>query len=95
MSDISPLQQLLLRVLRLSTIGAALLLAIFLAITIWKLANALGFEQFTRQDWSLIGFLVFMLICALWLYRSVGREMGLNLTRQTSSKAPETTGENE
>jgi uncharacterized membrane protein len=79
----------------MSTMGAALLLAIFLVITIWKLSNAVGFEQFTRQDWSLIGLLGFMLLCALWLYRSIGREMDLNRPRQTSSKAPETTGEDE
>ena len=95
MSDISPLQRLLLRILRLSTLGAAILLAIFLAITFWKQANATGIEYFTRQDWSLIGLLAFMLLCALWLHRSIGREMGLKPDPQTSSKAPQITGENE
>ena len=75
MSNISPLQQLLLKVLRNTTLGAAFLLIIFLAITIWKQTKNIGFGQFTRQDWSFAGLLVVMLLCALWLYRAIGREM--------------------
>ncbi len=75
MSDISPLQHVLLKVLRSATLGAAFLLIIFLAITIWKQTRATGIEQFTRQDWSFIGLLAVMLLCALWLYRAIGREM--------------------
>lgn len=75
MSDISPLQHVLLKVLRSATLGAAFLLIIFLAITIWKQTRATGIEQFTRQDWSFIGLLAVMLLCAFWLYRAIGREM--------------------
>jgi hypothetical protein len=75
MSNISPLQHVLLKVLRNATLGAAFLLIIFLAITIWKQTKASGFDQLTRQDWSFMGLLVVMLLCALWLYRAIGREM--------------------
>jgi sterol desaturase/sphingolipid hydroxylase (fatty acid hydroxylase superfamily) len=75
MSNISPLQLVLLKVLRNATLGAVFLLIIFLAITIWQQSKPSGFDQFTRQDWSFTGLLVVMLLCALWLYRAIGREM--------------------
>ena len=75
MSDMSPLQRLLLRILRNGTLGAAFLLVVFLAIAIWQHSRTENFAQLTRQDWSFAGLLVVMLLCALWLYRAIGREM--------------------
>jgi hypothetical protein len=75
MSDISPLQRLLLRILRNGSLGAAGLMLIFLVINIWQETKASGFESLDRQDWSFIGLLAVMLLGAIWLYRAIGREM--------------------
>jgi hypothetical protein len=75
MSDMSPLQGLLLRLLRSATLGAAALLVIFFGLNPWQETQAHGFWQFTRQDWSFVGLLAFVLVYAVLLYRAISREM--------------------
>jgi len=75
MSDMSPLQPLLLRLLRSATLGAAALLVIFFGLNLWQETQVHGFWQFTRQDWRFVGLLAFVLVCAVLLYRAISREM--------------------
>ena len=75
MSNNSSLQRLLLRVLRGATLGAALLLALFIAISLYKQRNFLDLAEYTRQDWNILALLSVMLLCDLWIYRAIGREM--------------------
>jgi peptidoglycan/LPS O-acetylase OafA/YrhL len=69
MSEMSPLGAMLLRILKGVTLGAAALLALFLMISIWQ-----GF-QIGRQDYGFDALLAILLIGALWLHRSMGREL--------------------
>jgi hypothetical protein len=48
MSDMSPLQPLLIRLLWSATLGAAALLVIFCGLNLWQETQAHGFWQFTR-----------------------------------------------
>jgi hypothetical protein len=75
MRDISPLQHLLLRVLRISTLAAAVLLVMVMALNIWQKTRVAGFKSLAGQDWSFIALLAVMILAALWLYRAIGREM--------------------
>ena len=75
MSDISPLQRMLLRILRNGTLAAAILLVLFMVINIWQKTKVAGIESLAGQDWNFIGLLAVMILAALWLYRAIGREM--------------------
>ena len=71
MSDMSPLQRLLLKAVRYGSLGAAILLLGFLILVLWqKLGTGL-----TSQDYGFIGIVGLMLLGAVWLYRAIGREM--------------------
>jgi hypothetical protein len=72
MSDMSPLQRLLLRAMRYASLGAAVLLLGFLVLALWQKAGA----DFTAQDYGFIGIVSFMFLGAIWLFRAIGREMG-------------------
>jgi len=71
MSDMSPLQRLLLKAVRYASLGSAILLFGFLVLALWqKLGNGL-----TSQDYGFMGIVGLMLLGAIWLYRAIGREM--------------------
>ena len=71
MSDMSPLQRLLLKAVRYASLGSAILLFGFLVLALWqKLGNGL-----TSQDYGFMGVVGLMLLGAIWLYRAIGREM--------------------
>ena len=71
MSDMSPLQRLLLKAVRYASLGAAILLLGFLVLALWqKLATGL-----TSQDYGFFGIIGLMLLGAVWLYRAIGRVM--------------------
>jgi hypothetical protein len=71
MSDMSPLQRLLLKAVRYASLGSAILLFSFLVLALWqKLGNGL-----TSQDYGFMGIVGLMLLGAIWLYRAIGREM--------------------
>jgi hypothetical protein len=69
MSEMSPLGAMLLRILRMTTLGAAGLLALFLGISLWQ-----GYHA-GKLDTGFDILLAVMLVAALWLYRSMGREL--------------------
>jgi hypothetical protein len=69
MGEMSPLGAMLLRILKAVTLGAAVLLALFLAISIWQ-----GF-QIGKQDYGFNAVLALLLVGAIWIHRSMGREL--------------------
>ena len=75
MSEMSPLRGLILRVMRTGAIWAAGFVALVIGIEIWKRWRFGGFGQMAAQDVSFFGVLAVMLAGALWLARSIGREL--------------------
>jgi hypothetical protein len=71
MSDMSPLQRLLLKTMRYASLCAAILLLGFLVLALWQKSGA----DFTRQDYGFMGIVGFLLLGAVWLFRAIGREM--------------------
>ena len=71
MSNMSPLQRLLLKAMRYVSLGAAILLLGFLVLMLWQKAAS----GLTRQDYGFAGIVGFMLLGAVWLFRAIGREM--------------------
>jgi hypothetical protein len=71
MSDMSPLQRLLLKAMRYASLCAAILLLGFLVLALWQKSGA----DFTRQDYGFMGIVGLMLLGAVWLFRAIGREM--------------------
>ena len=55
MSDMSPLQRLLLKAMRYASLGAAILLLGFLVLALWQKAGA----DFTTQDYGFMGIVGF------------------------------------
>ena len=71
MSDMSPLQRLLLKAMRYASLAAAILLLGFLFLALWQKARA----DFTMQDYGFMAIVALMLLGAIWLFRAIGREM--------------------
>lgn len=71
----SPLLRLLLRILRGGAVGAAGLVAAFIGIELWQRWTPEGFSGMTRQDLSFMVVLVLLVVGALWLARSIEREL--------------------
>ncbi len=70
MSDMSPLQRLLLKAMRYASLGAAILLLGFLVLALWQKWTGL-----TTQDYGFMGIVGLVLLGAVWLFRAIGREM--------------------
>ena len=71
MSNMSPLQRLLLKAMRYVSLGTAVLLLGFLVLVLWQKAGI----GLTRQDYGVVGIVGLMLLGAVWLFRAIGREM--------------------
>ena len=71
MSDMSPLQRLLLKAMRYVSLGTAVLLFAFLALVLWQKAGI----GLTRQDYGFVGIVGLMFLGAVWLFRAIGREI--------------------
>jgi hypothetical protein len=71
MSNISPLQRLLLKAMRYASLGAAILLLGFLILLLWQKAGT----GLTAPDYGFLGIVSLMLLGAVWLFRAIGREM--------------------
>ena len=71
MSNMSPLQRLLLKAMRYVSLGTAVLLFGFLILVLWQKASS----GLTTQDYGFVGIVGFMLLGAVWLFRAIGREM--------------------
>ena len=67
----SPLQSLLLTAMRYASLGAAILLLVFLVLALWQKTGT----DFTTQDYGFIGIVGVMLLGAVGLFRAIGREM--------------------
>ena len=71
MSDMSPLQRLLLKAMRYASLGAAILLLGFLILALWQKVGT----GLTTPDYGFMGIAGLMLLGALCLFRAIGREM--------------------
>ena len=71
----SPLAQLLLRVMRGASFAAAGFMVLVIGIELWKRWCFGGFGAMSTPDMSFMVILVIMLAGFLWLARSIGTEL--------------------
>lgn len=71
MSNMSPLQRLLLKAMRYASLGAAVLLLGFLILVLWQKAGT----GLNIQDYGFVGIVGLLFVGAVWLFRAIGREM--------------------
>ena len=65
MSEMSPLGRMLLKMMRVGTLFAAMLIAVLLGVAFWR----------NLQNYGLIAVMVVMLVGALWLARAIAKEL--------------------
>lgn len=75
MSEMSPLGSLLMRILRNLAIGAAALLVLFITIAVYQALGPNWDVDSLRKEAGFIGVLVAMLMLAVYLVRSIGKEI--------------------
>ncbi len=71
----TPLAQLLLRVMRAGCYAATGFMVLAIAIELWKHWRFGGFGAMSAPDISFMAILVIMLAGFLWLARAIGREL--------------------
>ena len=71
----SPFGRLLLRVMRGGALASAIFIVLVILIEIWKRWQFGGFGTMQRPDFAFLGILAVMLVCCLWLARSISREL--------------------
>jgi hypothetical protein len=75
-ATVSPLAQLLMKVLRAACWAAAVLLAVIIGVHGWKIAQSAGADTVAaRGDYVLAGIMVAMFVGAVWLALAIGREL--------------------
>ena len=74
MSNISPLQRLLLKSMRWLCLGTAVLLFGFLILLLWQKAGT----SLATPDYGFLAIVMLMLLGAVWLFRAIGRELEKN-----------------
>jgi hypothetical protein len=77
MSQMSPLAKLLVSILRWGSMGSAGLLVLFVGIFLWQKWTPAGLVL-SRQDWGFLGVLVALLLLAVYLIRSIAKEIANN-----------------
>lgn len=75
MSEMSPLMLVILKALRVTTLGLAALMLLFLGLTLWQKTKVAGFEALTRADYTFMAVLLAISLAALWMARAISREM--------------------
>ena len=75
MSEMSPLAKFLMNILRNGSIGAAALVILFAGISVYQKITPDGHLDMNRQDWTFIAVLGAMLALAIYLVRSIGKEI--------------------
>jgi len=75
MAGMSPLTGFVLRLMRGGAIGAAGFVVLVIAIEIWKRWRFGGFGSMASGDYVFFAVLLVMLAGALWLARSITREL--------------------
>ena len=83
MSEMSPVATLLIAILRWGSMVAAGLLGLFMGIFLWQKWTPSG-PVLSQQDWSFLGVLLALLLFAVYLIRSIAKEIA------NSSKPPST-----
>ena len=71
----SPLAELLLKILKNGAAVAAVLLLIFLGIALWQRVTPEGALVLNRQDYGFFAVVGFLILLAVWLVRAIGREI--------------------
>lgn len=75
MSQMSPLLLLILKIIRIGMLGTAGLMLLFSGLALWQKQRTVGLEALTRQDYTFIGVLLLLCLAALWMARSISREI--------------------
>jgi len=75
MSDMSPLARLILRAMRVGSFFAAGCVLLFTGILIWQKWLSQTAPPATNGDIVFLAILVILFVGALWLARSVGKEL--------------------
>ena len=76
MSEMSPLAKFLMHILRNGSIGAAGLLMLFAGISIFQKMTPDGHLEMNKEDWTFLAVLCILLVFAIYLVRSINKEMG-------------------
>jgi hypothetical protein len=71
----SPLAVFLMLILRNGSIGAAALLVLFAGIEVYQHISPEGQLVMTSQDWRFLGVLAALIVMALYLVRSIAKEI--------------------
>ena len=71
MSNMSPLQRLLLKSMRYVSLAASILLFGFLILVLWQKSGT----GLNTQDYGFVGIVGLLLLGSVWLFRAIGREM--------------------
>ncbi len=71
----SPLAQLLLRVMRAGSLAAAGFMVLVIGIELWKRWRFGGFGEMSTPDMSFMAVLVVMLVAFLWLAWAIRKEL--------------------
>jgi xanthine/uracil permease len=75
MSDMSPLGRLILQAMRVGSIFVAGCVLFFMGILIWQKWLSQAAPPAVRGDFVFLGILAVLFVGALWLARSVSREL--------------------
>jgi hypothetical protein len=75
MAEMSPLASLLMRILRNGAIAAAALLVLFITIAVYQALGPNWDVNGLQNEAGFIGVLVAMLMLAIYLVRSIGKEL--------------------
>lgn len=76
MSDMSPLGRLILRAMRAGSLFSAGCILLFMGILIWqKWLSQSAPAQASNGDFFFLGFLALFFVGAIWLARSVSKEL--------------------
>jgi hypothetical protein len=77
MSQMSPLAKLLVSILRWGSMGSAGLLTLFAGIFLWQKWTPAG-PVLSQQDWGFLAVLMALLLLAVYLIRSIAKEISNN-----------------
>jgi uncharacterized membrane protein YjfL (UPF0719 family) len=75
MSEMSPLAKFLMMILRSGSIITAALLVLFAGISIYQKITPEGQLAMEKQDWTFLAVLAVMLALAIYLVRSISKEI--------------------
>jgi hypothetical protein len=75
MTEMSPVSGIIMRVLKYGVWVAGGLLLLFGSISVWQTRQADGSFLMTAQEWKFLGLLAILFLIAVYLLRSIGKEI--------------------